>query len=406
MRQFKLLVRVVSFLVIPFLFLSFNDIENSFTCSFDYSGTNSLFIEYEDDGISFNWITNQRDSGYFQLKDKNNALIKEGFTSKSRVHKTIINTKISSRVFFTFGGKDSKKHTVSLYPNPRLEESNYCDIDSIFVVGDVHGEYDRLVNLLKKSNIINDNLDWISGKSHLVFLGDLFDRGNKVTKTLWFIYELEQQAKRSGGNIHLVLGNHEIMVMSKDLRYLSRKEKNISLAYKVSYDYLFHPKKTILGNWLKSKTSVLKLDDILFAHGGVSDLQGKSIKEFNKIASENIDHPAFLDLMKSEPITGNYTKEEWMQLRLFFYGQNSPYWYRGYVLSDTLRVPLNNILEKYDAKIHIVGHTPNETIRKKYRKKLITTDLTQKATELLLLVNKNGRYKTYKFNSKGQKVRF
>jgi hypothetical protein len=187
---------------------------------------------------------------------------------------------------------------------------------------------------------------------------------------------------------------------------LSKKEKNISIAYKVGYDYLFHPKKTILGNWLKSKTSVLKLDDILFAHGGVSDLQGKSIGEFNELASEYIDHPAFLDLMKNKPVTTNYTEEKWSHLRQFFYGENSPYWYRGYALSDTLKVSLKQILKNYDAKIHIVGHTQNETIRKKYKGKLITTDLTEKATELLLLVNKNNRYKTYKFTSEGEKTEF
>lgn len=406
MGRLKFLVKIFCFVLMIVFLLSLNNTENIFKNKFDYSGTNGLFIEYIDDGISFNWITNQVDSGYYQLKNQKNKLIEEGFTPKNRVHHIQINTKIDDGLRLTFGGKNSQNHTTLLYPNPKLEKSNYTNVDSIFVVGDVHGEYDRLVNLLITSNVIDSDLNWIAGSSHLVFLGDLFDRGNKVTKTLWFIYELEQQAKKFDGKVHLVLGNHEIMVMSKDLRYLSKKEKNLSIAYKVSYDKLFHPKKTILGNWLKSKTSVLKIDDILFAHGGVSDLEGKSIKKFNKQASDYIDHPAFLDLMKSKPVISQYKAEEWMRLRQFFYGENSPYWYRGYSLSDTLIVPLNNILKKYEAKIHIVGHTPSESIRKKYQGKLITTDLNQKATQLLLLINKNGGYETFKYNIDGVKTEF
>ena len=48
----------------------------------------------------------------------------------------------------------------------------------------------------------------------MVFLGDLFDRGNDVVRTLWFIYRLEREARKQGGAIHVVLGNHEIMTFS------------------------------------------------------------------------------------------------------------------------------------------------------------------------------------------------
>jgi len=404
MRICKILLYLIIFGVLSVFLLSLNDIDDNFWSEFDYSGTNSLFIEYEGKRIKFNWITNQIDSGYYQIKAKNNAVIKEGFTSNKRVHQTIINTKIADSLTFRFGGKKSKKQSITLYPKPKLEKTSYDNVDSIYVVGDIHGAYNRLINLLENSNVIDNNLNWIAGKSHLVFLGDILDRGNKVTKTLWFIYELEQQAKRHGGKVHLVLGNHETMVMSKDLRYVSRKEKNISIAYGVNYDYLFHPKKSVIGNWLKSKTSVLKIDDILFAHGGIIDLNRKSLRKFNKQAHKFINHPAFLDLMEDKPNTNRYTAKKWKQIKSFFYGENSPYWYRDYVLSDTLNEPLSNILKKYNAKIHIVGHTSKDAITKKYQGQLITTSLTEKATQLLLLVKNDNTYRSYYINSEGKQT--
>ena len=371
----------------------------------DYSGKNSLFIKYEGDSISFNWITNKTDEGFYQLKKSDDTLISEGLTSKNRVHQVKIAAKIIKETTFIFGGKNTKRHSINLYPDPKLENSNFKNVDSIFVVGDVHGKYDRLTKLLQNSNIIDENLNWIAGKANLVFLGDLFDRGNKVINVLWFIYELEHKAQKHGGKVHLVLGNHEIMVMSKDLRYISKKDKNISIAYKVKFDELFHPKETLLGNWLKSKASVLKVDMALFAHGGVIDLKSESIEKFNKKANSYIDHPAFLDLMKKIPDTIAYSKENWLDIKYFFYGEKSPYWFRGYANTTNFERKLKSVLRKYDTKVHVVGHTKHESITKRYKGRLITTDLNNKVTQLLLLVKKKNKYLTYTINSEGLKTK-
>ena len=71
-------------------------------------------------------------------------------------------------------------------------------------------------------------------------------------------------------------------------------------------------------------------------------------------------------------------------------------------LFDTLNKQLRAMLKKYDSKIHIVAHTPLKTITEKYNGKLLTTDLNDAATELLLLVKKKKRYKKYKINSDGK----
>jgi len=368
---------------------------------FDYSGTNSLFIEYKD-GIVFNWITNKKDSGYYELRDAKNKLITKGKTSFERVHKVKISINIDEPITFKFGGLNSQKHEVKLNNSVDTKISIRKKVDSVYVVGDVHGRYNKLINLLQKSNIIDRNLNWIAGKASLVFLGDVFDRGSQVTKVLWFINQLEQKAKNSGGKVHLVLGNHEIMVMSKDLRYLSKKESRIPLAYRVTYDYLFHPKKSYLGNWLRTKASVLKIDHVLFAHGGVIDLQTKNIKSFNQKVSSNLLKPEFLDLIKDHPDTTKYSALDWQQMKHFFYSNKSPFWYRGYVYSDTLSVQLKKMLTKYNAKIHVVAHTPLKTITERYKGKLLTTDLYDAASELLLLVKKRRKYNRFIIDSNGK----
>ncbi len=244
-------------------------------------------------------------------------------------------------------------------------------------------------------------MKWIAGKSNLVFLGDLFDRGNGVTKVLWFIYELEEKALKAGGNVHLVLGNHEIMTMSKDLRYIGNKESAIAGVYGLSYDYLFHPNKSFLGSWLSAKPSVIKIDKSILAHGGIIDLGPNSIPEFNQTVSSYLQDPIFLEIMKDHPDSISYDAQEWRNMRYFFYSEHSPFWYRGYVYSDTLGPQLNSMLRKYQSKRHIVAHTPLDSITKKYQGKLLTTDLNDAATQLLLLVRNKRKYSAFKIDSLG-----
>ncbi len=222
-----------------------------------------------------------------------------------------------------------------------------------------------------------------------------------MTKVLWFIYELEKKAEKFGANVHLVLGNHEIMTMTKDLRYLSAKESTIAGVYKTQYDHMFHPTKSLLGNWLLSKPSVLKIDKNILAHGGVVDLGTPSIGKFNKKANNYMKDPIFLEIMKNEPDSLKYDVKKWNDMRYFFYGEDSPFWYRGYVLYDTLQPQLNKMLKKYDSNIHIVAHTPLKNITQKYKGKLLTTDLNEAATQLLLLVKKKNKYEKYKIDSSG-----
>ncbi len=68
------------------------------------------------------------------------------------------------------------------------------DVDFLFVVGDEHGEFERVLSLPGNAGLIDANRNWVGGERHVVFLGDIFDRGLEVTRVLWFLYGLEHQA--------------------------------------------------------------------------------------------------------------------------------------------------------------------------------------------------------------------
>ena len=368
-----------------------------------YNGTYGLYVE-KTDYYSFHWITESEDVGEYQVLDQSNKVVASGETKPSRTHAISLQKEVKEPFTFKFGGQQAGMNTVNIRKIDKQEKTAYNRVDSLYVVGDVHGRYDQMSNLLLKANIIDADLNWIAGKSHVVFLGDVFDRGDDVTKVLWFIYALEEKAALAGGKVHLVLGNHEIMTMTKDLRYVSRKERNIAVAHGISYDALFHPINSHLGTWLRSKVSLLKVGKIVFAHGGILDLGPISLEEFNNKAYYFMKDPMYLDVMKQSPDSTKYDINSWYEMRYFFYNSEGPYWFRGYVNSDTLALELNAMLDKHDSKIHVVAHTTLETITEKYGGKLLTTDLNDAATQLLFLIRHRNKYKRYKIDSEGVKT--
>ncbi len=368
-----------------------------------YDGTYSLYVSY-DSGMTIHWITNLKQKGKVIVSDENGNTLKAATTEASRVHRLALEEEPKSTIKLEFGGEESGTETVRLRRKMPLQRGVYSGVDSIYVVGDVHGRYDEMKTLLINAGVVDSELRWQAGKAHLVFLGDLFDRGDDVTKVLWFIHELEPQAEKQGGKVHLVLGNHEIMTMTNDLRYLSRKEKNLSIAYEIDYDEMFHPTNSYLGFWLTSKASVIKIDDLLMAHGGVVDLGTPDVEEFNGQVNAFMMQDMYLDILKDRPDSTAYDPQRWLEMKNFFYNDFNPFWYRGYVLSDTLDKQLSQMLKKYKSKIHVVAHTPVDSISEKYNGKLLCTDLKEAATELLFVTRKKRKYTRYKIDLQGLKT--
>lgn len=244
---------------------------------------------------------------------------------------------------------------------------------SVFVVADTHGEYEIFASMLMRHRVVDAKLRWSHGRGHLVVLGDVFDRGPNQVEILWLLYELEAQARKAGGAVHFVLGNHELMVMGGDLRYLHPKYRETAAAMGVdSYATLFEA-NTVLGQWLRSKPVALKLDDVLYAHGGLSPSvvdRGYSLQQINT---------AIRSVMNRAPIAGAER-----QRAAFLLGPDGPMWYRGYFpdhqdAASTAEV--QRVLDHFDVRRVIVGHTRVPTIQVMHEGRVIAVQVYPRRLE-------------------------
>jgi len=265
---------------------------------------------------------------------------------------------------------------------------DYSNIDSICVISDIHGEYNTYIDLLKGIGIIDKNLNWNFGKGHLVVLGDMFDRGNMVTEVLWHLFGLEKQAQQAGGMVHVLLGNHEFMILRNNRGEVNDKYRKVEAISKTDYADLYS-KKSVLGKWLRCKPVVVTINDIIFIHGGISmEMVRKNlkIKQINR--------------MFTTKVVGKSLREVYEKRVLKFLNQTEgPLWYRGYFYDSTFcESKIDSILAFYGKKHIVVGHTPNTEIISLFSKKILGTD----AGIVLnlpgeMLIYKNGSfYKSFK----------
>jgi hypothetical protein len=245
----------------------------------------------------------------------------------------------------------------------------------LFVVADTHGEYEILVELLQKQRIVDSALRWSFRKGHLVFLGDVFDRGPNHTEILWLIYRLEAQAAKDGGGVHLVLGNHETIVLGGDLRYLNEKYLRSARALGVdSYSELFGS-ETVLGQWLRAKPAVLKLNDLLCLHGGISP----AVVE-RRLTLEQ------LNASIRSALSNDASSDQDRERSAFAMGRLGPLWYRGY-FPDQPDFPtattddVDRTLEHFDVKRILVGHTIVPTVTKLYDGRVIAVQVYPRRDE-------------------------
>lgn len=82
-----------------------------------------------------------------------------------------------------------------------------------WVVGDIHGHYEKAVRLLADIGMLDDSLDWAGGDSELYFIGDLTDRGPQGLETIDLVMRIQRQASDSGGRVECLMGNHEIFLL-------------------------------------------------------------------------------------------------------------------------------------------------------------------------------------------------
>ncbi len=280
-----------------------------------------------------------------------------------------ISEKASVTLPIVFSENKIYNFSVKLKPAIVNEPCEFTKPDKIIALSDVEGEFEGFVELMIANKVINSNYEWTFGKGHLIICGDLFDRGYFVTETLWLLYKLEQGAVANGGYVHTILGNHDIMNMSNDVRYVQPKYfANAALLGNAYID--LYSENTELGRWLRSKNIIEKVGDFLCLHGGIAP-------ELNKLSMslQEINDNCRPYYSKSDD---SYVQND-RKLNLFFSGETSPFWYRGYFTKPLApQRQIDATLAKFGVTTILVGHTmTRNNIARYYRDKLIGLDVDQ-----------------------------
>lgn len=205
--------------------------------------------------------------------------------------------------------------------------------ESIVAIGDVHGDFDGFVAILQRTGLIDKQNHWTGGKTTFVQVGDLLDRGPKPREVMNLMMALEKEAKQADGRVISLLGNHEMMNMMGDLRYVTpvnyasfadgNSEKRQKAAYEeyvkwrdshasllaelpqpmelteaewiarhpagfIEQREAFGPKGEY-GAWLRGRAAVAEIEGIIFLHGGIHpDLTNTKLDVMNNQIHDEI----------------------------------------------------------------------------------------------------------------------
>ena len=286
------------------------------------------------------------------------------------------------------------------YPAASLAEEipwEWSGIERIVVVGDLHGEYENFVKILKGTGVLDKDLHWTAGNAHLVQTGDIMDRGNDTRKIFDLLIRLEKEAEAAGGMVHVLLGNHEeinltgavfssnsdTMTLDQFISFLPdsyRKQQENSLSKKIpklraqgrrisekeSKDAFWNSQRKdgsaqrlyVLnlnkeyGPWLHRLNVAIKINDIIFVHGGISE-------KYSRWGLQEINDRYRLELADVWRAYRNSEPQRIIMPSIIYRG-DSPLWYRelATVPEEDLKEEVDTILNNLGAKAMIIAHTP------------------------------------------------
>ena len=245
----------------------------------------------------------------------------------------------------------------------------------VVVVGDVHGDFTGFVRVLTEAGVIDRRRRWIGRDAVLVQTGDVPDRGPDSRKVMDLLIDLEKQAPKTGGRVRALLGNHEVMNLTGDLRYVTlaeyasyRSQDAESLrerVYAASADpaqrdepgyrqawmagrplgwvelqQAFLPQGRY-GKWLRTHDVVTRVGDTLFLHGGIAPA-------YATLTIDTINERARAALAGRTPLAEPILSDE-----------QGPLWYRGLALGaeTTLAAHVDALLAFHRVSRIVVGHT-------------------------------------------------
>jgi len=268
----------------------------------------------------------------------------------------------------------------------KIDDYHWAGVDRVVAIADIHGDYGQYVKAMRSAGLIDESGKWSGGEAHLVQTGDIPDRGPDTIKIIDDLVKLRKQAKRAGGYVHLLIGNHEAMNVEGDLRYVSPGEyaafttrnsarlremqwqrqlewmkanmpdfAEIDLeAYRKEWDqqvplgWVEHRQAWSVngpyGKYVEGNQVAIQINDTIFVHGGIS-------AKYCKLSLETMTDDVHSALK-------NYDRS----VQTIVDDPLGPLWYRGLALEDEsddiFSQTLDNILDRYGAKRIVVGHTP------------------------------------------------
>ena len=283
---------------------------------------------------------------------------------------------------------------VLLGERPAAQADNPCDIrtpERVVAIADVHGAHVRFQTLLKTLGLIDQRDRWTGGRTHFVQTGDVLDRGPDSKLTLDLLRKLEREARRAGGRVHALLGNHEIMRMVGDWRYVSEGEtaafrtgrsqelrdnaakvlttqaETRAKEQKTPFDPVAFQERFIkdyplgalemtlafqkdgeYGEWLRQRPTLVKINGIVYMHGGVSEPR-------STLGCQGINEQVLKEL-SGPPVPPDQLLSQLSS------AEDGPLWYRGLATEpeDTFAPTLETILQRLQARGFVIGHTPTE----------------------------------------------
>ncbi|MCC7010152.1 MAG: metallophosphoesterase [Acidobacteria bacterium] len=260
----------------------------------------------------------------------------------------------------------------------RGPECEFTGVQRVVAIGDVHGAYDQLVQILRTAGVVTDRLRWSGGKTHLVQVGDVVDRGPDSRRVLDLYRRLEGEASSAGGRVHVLLGNHEVMRLVGDYRYTTAGEYQAfatrsSAALRAEFvDAVEDPQlkkhfasqplgalemirafgaRETYGAYLRRLNAVVRINDVVFVHGGISPADAA-------LSCGEINDRIRRDITDDMAATTANPAEAWSMR------SDGPLWYRGLAQGpDTFAPEVDAILAGQQARAMVVAHTPQESGR-------------------------------------------
>ncbi|OGD22730.1 MAG: hypothetical protein A2W03_04025 [Candidatus Aminicenantes bacterium RBG_16_63_16] len=278
--------------------------------------------------------------------------------------------------------------------------STWTGVRKIIVIGDLHGDYENFEKIIKGTGLVDGGLHWKAGDTHFVQTGDIMDRGPNAKEILDVLMALEREAEAAGGKVHVLLGNHEELNIGGVIfrypdylaanqfksflpeKYRRRRERELQKRQSIAqargdrtpfeviaeefwnalkndpdaqHEYLVNFNNKY-GKWLLRRNIIIKIDETVFVHGGISEKFSLwSIQKINdRYRNELTDIQRAL-------VYGEPTYPSRLELA---YQGDGPLWYRDLatVPEADMKDEVDLILDNLGAKHLVIAHTPRTAV--------------------------------------------